>query len=134
VASALLDAGWEVDLVMARPRPLAGSHLGVPTLETFSEPVLRVRRAGREIWVDLEEQRRGVDNLRPILQGGDGLVLPLTHPAEPVTLLGRLPEFESRELEQRLRGRLVEASGDNRGSKWSSRACDVSCRAGERRP
>ena len=113
VASALLDAGWEVDLVMARPRPLAGSHLGVPTLETFSEPVLRVRRAGREIWVDLEEQRRGVDNLRPILQGGDGLVLPLTHPAEPVTLLGRLPEFESRELEQRLLVvASVEASGD----------------------
>lgn len=113
VASALLDAGWEVDLVMARPRPLAGSHLEVPTLETFSEPVLRVRRAGREIWVDLEEQRRGVDNLRPILQGGDGLVLPLTRPAEPVTLLDGLPEFDSRELEQRIfMVASVQASGD----------------------
>ncbi len=115
VAAALVDAGWEVDLVMARARPLAGSHLEVPTLETFSEPVLRVRRAGREIWVDLEEQRRGIDNLRPILQGGDGLVLPLTHPAEPVTLLERLPEFSSRELEQRLSMvASVRASGDAR--------------------
>ena len=115
VAAALLDAGWEVDLVMARPRPLAGSHLEVPTLETFSEPVLRARRAGEEVWVDLEEQRRGVDNLRPILQGGDGLVLPLAHPAEPVTLLERLPEFSSRELEQRMTMTAsVQASGDAR--------------------
>jgi hypothetical protein len=115
VAAALVDAGWDVDLVMARPRLLAGTHLEVPTLETFSEPLLRVRRAGREVWVDLEEQRRGVDRIRPILQGGDGLVLPLTHPAEPVTLLPRLPEFESRELEQRVSvNASVQASGDAR--------------------
>lgn len=115
VAAALVDAGWEVDLVMARPQLLAGNHLEVPTLETFSEPLLRVRRAGREVWVDLEDQRRGVDSIRPILQGGDGLVLPLTHPADPVTLLERLPEFESRELEQRVSvNATVQASGDAR--------------------
>ena len=78
VAAALLAAGWQVDVVMARPQPLAGTHLAVPTLETFSEPLLRVRRADREVWVDLEDQRRGVDHIRPILQRGDGLVLPLT--------------------------------------------------------
>lgn len=115
VASVLVDAGWDVDLVMARPRLLAGSHLEVPTLETFSEPLLRVRRDGHEVWVDLEEQRRGVDSIRPILQGGDGLVLPLTHPDEPVSLLARLPEFESGELEQRVSvNASVEASGDAR--------------------
>jgi hypothetical protein len=115
VAAALVDAGWDVDLVMARPQLLAGNHLEVPTLETFSEPLLRVRRAGREVWVDLEDQRRGVDSIRPILQGGDGLVLPLTHPADPVTLLERLPEFESRELEQRVSvNATVQASGDAR--------------------
>jgi hypothetical protein len=115
VAAALLAAGWDVDVVMARPEPLAGDHLEVPTLETFSEPLLRILRAGREIWVDLEEQRRGVDHIRPILQGGDGLVLPLTRPTEPVALLERLPSFPNPELEQRLSVvASLQASGDAR--------------------
>jgi hypothetical protein len=103
VAAVLIDAGWDVDLVMARARPFAGAHLEVPTLETFGEPLLRVRRDDREIWLDLEEQRRGVDHIRPILQGSDGLVLPLSRPAEAVSLLDRIPEFDNPELEQHIR-------------------------------
>ena len=44
IAAALTDAGWDVDLVMGRPAPLAGAHLEVPTLETFGEPLLRAQR------------------------------------------------------------------------------------------
>jgi hypothetical protein len=102
VAAALVDAGWEVDLVMARARPFAGTHLEVPTLETFTEPLLRVRRDGREIWLDLEERRRAVDHIRPILQGSDALVLPLSRPSDEVTILDETPEFDNPELEERI--------------------------------
>ena len=43
--------------------------------------------------------RRGVDYVGPILQASDGLVLPLTDPHEPVSLLDRLPEFANPDLE-----------------------------------
>jgi hypothetical protein len=102
VSSVLAEAGWEVDLVLARPSPLAGTNLTVPTLDAFSEPLLRVRLGGREVWIDLEEQHRGVDHIRPILQGGDALVLPLTRPERPVILLDPLPAFPNPELEQRV--------------------------------
>jgi hypothetical protein len=115
VAAALADAGWQVDLVMARPRPFAGTHLAVPTLETFSEPLLRARTQDRELWFDLEEQRRGVDHIRPILQGGDALVLPLTRPREPVSMLDSLPAFANPELEQRVTvAATIDARGDAR--------------------
>ncbi len=107
LAAILADAGWEVDLVMARPRPLAGRHLSVPTLETFIEPLLRLRRGTDEVWVDLAEQEKGVGRIQLILQGGDGLVVPLTRPELPVSLLEELPEFDNPEFRQRV---FVEAT------------------------
>jgi hypothetical protein len=102
VASVLADSGWDVDLVLARPRPLAGTNLDVPTLEAFSEPLLRSTLGEREVWIDIEEQKRGVDHIRPLLQGSDALVLPLTHPERAVMLLDELPLFANPELEQRV--------------------------------
>jgi len=101
LAAALAANGWEVDLVLARPRPFAGTHLGVPTLDAFTEPLLVARRDGGELWLDVEEQRRGVGHIRAIFQGGDGLVLPLDRPNEPVRLLETLPSFPNPDLEQR---------------------------------
>ncbi len=113
LAAVLIHQGWDVDLVLARPRPLAGTHLGVPSLDTFSEPLLRVRRGGSEVWLDMEEQRRGFDHIRPILQGGDGLVLPLSDLARPVTILDELPSFPNPQLEQRVSvTAVVEGDGD----------------------
>jgi uncharacterized protein HemY len=99
----LADAGWDVDLVLSRPKPFAGTHLEVPSLDTFTSPVLRVARGDEELWVDLDEERRGVDYVGPILQASDGLVLPLADPHEPVSLLDRLPEFANPDLEERVR-------------------------------
>jgi len=115
VASVLADTGWEVDLVLARPRPLAGSNLDVPTLEAFSEPLLRTTLGDREVWIDIEEQYRGVDHIRPLLQGSDALLLPLTHPDRSVALLEELPSFANPELEQRVVvAAEVERTGDAR--------------------
>ncbi len=99
----LADAGWDVDLVLTRPKPLAGTHLEVPSLDTFTVPVLRVVRGDDELWVDLDEERRGVDYVAPIVQASDGLVLPLTDPREPVRLLERLPAYPNPDLEERVR-------------------------------
>lgn len=126
LAAVLLREGWDVDLVLARPRPLAGTHLGVPSLDTFSEPLLRARRAGVEVWLDMEEQRRGVDHIRPLLQGGDGLVLPLSDPQRPVTILDRLPSFPNPELEQRV---AVTAALDAAGN--ASLAVEMALAGGE---
>jgi len=101
LVAALTANDWEVDLVLARPHPFAGTHLGVPTLDAFTEPLLVARRDGDELWLDVEEQQRGVGHIRPILQGGDGLLLPLDRPREPVRLLEVLPSFPNPELEQR---------------------------------
>jgi hypothetical protein len=115
LAAALAEAGWEVDLVMARPRPLAGRHLAVPTFETFIEPVLRVRRGGDEVWIDLEERERGVGRIRQILQGGDGLVIPLTRPETPVSLMAELPQFDNPEFQQQVHlDATVSEAGDAR--------------------
>jgi hypothetical protein len=113
VASVLADQGWDVDLVLARPRPFAGTHLTVPTLDTFSEPILRVALEGREVWIDIEEQRRGVGHIRPLLQGSDGLVLPLTRFDKPVSIIEQLPSYPNPQLEQRS---LVEARIDESGN------------------
>jgi hypothetical protein len=113
IAAVLDDAGWQVELVLARPSPLAGTNLEVPTLDAFPEPLLRVWKGDSTVWIDIEEQRRGVDHIRPILQGGDALVLPLSRPNEPVQLLEQLPSFENPELEQRIVvSAEVDASGD----------------------
>ncbi len=98
----LVHAGWDVDVVLARPLPDAGTHLKVPTFDAFSFPVLRVRNDGSEIWVDLEEEVAGVGHLRPLLQRTDALVLPLAEPRRPVTYLERTPEFPNPDLEERL--------------------------------
>ena len=102
LAAAMIADGWNVDLVMGRPAPLAGEHLEVPTLETFGEPLLRVRRDSDEIWVDLEERLAGVNHIQPIYQGGDGLVLPLSDPNRPVTYLSELPSFDNPAFRQRI--------------------------------
>jgi hypothetical protein len=112
LAGVLADAGWRVDLVLARPLPFARSHLEVPSLESFSRPVLRVSHGGATIWVDLEEGRRGIDHLSPILQGSDALVLPLTEPTEAVSLVSELPSFANPDLEDQVRLKAeVDASG-----------------------
>lgn len=115
LAAVLLAADWQVDLVMSRTRPYAGTHLLVPTFDSFILPVLRVRRDGREIWIDVEEERRGVNRLDPMLQGSDGLVVPLDRPKEPVALLERLPSFANPDLEERITvDAVVEPSGGGR--------------------
>ncbi len=109
----LVHAGWDVDVILARPLPYAGTHLEVPTFEAFSYPVLRIARGGREIWVDLEEETAGVGHLRPLLQRTDGLVLPLSEPARAVTYLERTPEFPNPDLEERIRVKArILPSGD----------------------
>lgn len=97
-AAALLAHGWQVDLALARPRPFAGSHLEVPSMEAFTAPLLRVERDGAEVWLDLDEERRGVGHISPILQGSDALVLPLGEPTRPVALLDELPTFPNPDL------------------------------------
>jgi hypothetical protein len=113
LASLLKHLGWRVDLVLARPRELAGTHLEVPTLDSFTVPLLRVAHAGETVWIDPAEQRRGVDHIRPILQGSDALLVPLSVPQKPVSRLARLPEFPNPDLEQQVR---LEARIDTSGA------------------
>lgn len=112
LASLLRHLGWRVDLVLARPRVFMGTHLAVPTFDTFTIPLLRVAHSGTTVWIDPGEQRRGVDHIRPVLQGGDALLAPLTALGEPVSRLARLPEFPNPDLEQRVE---VEARIDASG-------------------
>jgi hypothetical protein len=115
VAAALLEAGWEVDLVMARTRPFAGTHLTVPTFDSFVVPLLRVEFGGKEIWLDLEQERQGIDRIDPILQGSDGLLIPLSRPDQPVSILKELPVFANPDLEEEMKVvAVVEPSGDAR--------------------
>lgn len=115
VAAVLLEAGWKVDLVMARTRPFAGTHLLVPTFDSFILPLLRVERDGEEIWLDLEEERQGINHIDPILQGSDGLLVPMSRPEAQVTLLEQLPTFANPDLEEKLKVvAVVESSGDAR--------------------
>ncbi len=115
VAAVLAHAGWQVDLVLGRTLDLAGTHLDVPSRETFFMPLLRVTKQEKTVWIDLEEERRGVDHIRPAYQGGDGLLLPLTRPRTPVTYLDTLPRFANPDLEERLAiGAAVDSSGNAR--------------------
>ncbi len=115
VAFLLVRAGLEVDLALSRPLPLARSHLEVPTMEAFGQPVLRVRRGDETVWVDLDEERRGVGHISPLLQGSDALLIPLDDPRRPVSYLDRLPVFPNPELEDRRRVHAVlDASGEAR--------------------
>ena len=92
-----------MDLVLARPLEVAGTHLAVPNNDTFVVPLLRVARGERRLFVDVGEERSGVDHVNPALQGGDALILPLTRPGQPVSYLESLPRFANPELEDRLR-------------------------------
>jgi hypothetical protein len=115
VAAALMAADWQVDLVMSRTRPFAGSHLLVPTFDSFILPLLRVAHDGEELWIDIDEERQGVDRISPMLQGSDGLVIPLSRPGEPVTVLAELPTFANPDLEERMAiSATLEPTGDGR--------------------
>jgi hypothetical protein len=114
-AAVLLADGWQVDLVMARTRPFAGTHLVVPTFDSFLLPLLRVGRDDAEIWLDLEQERQGIGRIDPIVQGSDGLLIPLDRPEEPVTLVRELPSFANLDLEEEMRAEAeVAANGDVR--------------------
>jgi hypothetical protein len=115
IAAVLAEAGWNVDLVLTRPWTQRGSRLDVPTLDTFPAAVLRVGRDGEEVWIDIREERRGVNHINPLFQKADGLVLPLSRPAEPVSLLAELPTFANPDLEEEVSVRAeVAANGDAR--------------------
>jgi hypothetical protein len=115
VAAALLASGWEVDLVMGRTRPFAGTHLLAPTFDAFVLPLLRIERRGDELWLDLEEERRGIGRIDPILQGSDGLLIPLSRPQEPVRIVPELPSFPNPDLEEAVAvSAVVQSSGDAR--------------------
>ncbi len=115
VAAVLAEAGWRVDLVLTRPRSERGRRLDVPTLDAFPVALLRAQHEGEELWVDVREERRGVNHFNPLFQGSDGLVLPLTEAHEAVSLLETLPSFPNPELEESLTVRArVSASGDAR--------------------
>jgi hypothetical protein len=115
IAAVLAEAGWKVDLVLTRPWTQRGNRLDVPTLDAFPAAVLRVGRDGHEVWIDIREERRGVNHINPLFQGSDGLVLPLSEPEEPVSLLARLPTYANPDLEEAVRVRaVVVANGDAR--------------------
>jgi len=114
-AAILLWAGWDVDLVMARTRPYAGTHLVVPTFDSFFLPILRLERDGREIWLDLEQERQGIDRIDPLLQGSDGLLVSLSRLSEPGRIVTELPTFANPDLEEEMRVMaVVDEEGDAR--------------------
>lgn len=112
LAAVLVHAGWRVDLVLTRPAAFVGTGLKAPNFTTFPTPVLRVGKGDFTSWIDTAEDRRGVDHIRPILQGSDGYVLPLSNPGSPVAYLKSLPRFANPGLEEvvHLEAR-VEGSG-----------------------
>jgi hypothetical protein len=115
LAAALVDAGWRVDLVLTRAWNERGNQLTVPTLDAFPVALLRVGRGDEEIWIDMREEARGVGHINPLFQGADGLVLPLSDPQRPVTLIERLPTFPNPDLvEEVMVKAVVSESGDAR--------------------
>ncbi len=115
LASLLVEAGWQVDLVLTRPWTERGRRLQVPTLDAFPVALLRVEQGGSEIWIDVREETRGVNHINPLFQKSDGLVLPLNRPGEAVTLLGELPSFPNPDLEEAVMVRAeVGEDGDAR--------------------
>ena len=113
VAAVLAEAGWRVDLVLTRPQSERGRRLDVPTLDAFPVALLRAQHDGEEVWIDVREERRGVNHFNPLFQGSDGLVLPLTEAHEAVSLLETLPSFPNPELQESLTLRArVSSNGD----------------------
>jgi hypothetical protein len=113
VATVLVEAGWEVDLVLTRPTTDRDQRLQVPTLDAFPAAMLRVANDGDEIWFDSRQERRGVGHVHALFQGSDGLVLPLTDPRRPVARIEMLPTFPNPDLVDELAARaVVGADGD----------------------
>jgi hypothetical protein len=107
VATVLAEAGWQVDLVLTRPSTERGQRLLVPTLDAFPVALLRVSSEGEEIWFDPRQELRGVGRVNALFQGSDGLLLPLTNPGEPVTLLEEIPAFPNPDLVEEITVRAV---------------------------
>ncbi|MGD9252561.1 MAG: hypothetical protein PVG92_01365 [Holophagae bacterium] len=111
----LADQGWTVDLVLSRPWTDRGLRMDVPTLDAFPAALLRAAKDGDELWIDTREEERGVGHINPLVQGADGLVLPMSDPQRAVTLLDRLPTFDNPDLVEDLGVRAeISASGDAR--------------------
>jgi hypothetical protein len=112
VAAVLVEAGWDVDLVLTRPWTDRDQRLQVPTLDAFPAALLRVAHGGEEIWFDSREERRGVGSIHALFQGSDGLVLPLSDPRQPVERIETLPHFSNPDLVDELAVRAtVDADG-----------------------
>ncbi len=115
LAAVLADAGWRVDLVLARPWTERGQRAIVPTLDAFPLALLRVERDGEPLWIDMQEGKRGVGHINPLVQGGDGLVLPLSRPQQGVSRIDRLPTFDNPDLVEEITVRAeVDEDGDAR--------------------
>ena len=101
--------------MLTRPWNERGNQLTVPTLDAFPAALLRVGRDDEDIWIDLREERRGVNHITPLFQGADGLDMPLSDPRRPVTLIERLPSFANPDLVEEVTvNAVVAASGDAR--------------------
>jgi len=112
VAAVLVEAGWDVDLVLTRPWTDRDQRLQVPTLDAFPVALLRVAHGGEEIWFDSREERRGVGSINFLFQGSDGLVLPLSDPHRPVVRIETLPTFPNPDLIDELAVRAtIDAGG-----------------------
>lgn len=115
LATVLVDAGWKVDLVLSRAWNERGNRLTVPTLDAFPVALLRVSDGDDEVWIDMREERRGVGHINPLFQGADGLVMPLSNPQKPVTLIDQLPSFANPNLVEEVSVKaVVSVSGDAR--------------------
>ncbi|MDX2436736.1 MAG: hypothetical protein QNL88_06785 [Acidobacteriota bacterium] len=115
LAAVLVDAGWQVDLVLTRAWNQRGNQLTVPTLDAFPVALLRVNRGDGDVWIDMREERRGAGHINPLFQGADGLVLPLSDPQQAVTLIDRLPTFANPGLVEEVSVKaVVSALGDAR--------------------
>ena len=112
VAAVLVEAGWEVDLVLTRPWTDRDQRLQVPTLDAFPVALLRVALDDDEIWFDSRKERRGVGSIHALFQGSDGLVLPLSDPRQPVVRIETLPTFPNPDLVDELAVHaIVDADG-----------------------
>lgn len=120
LAGSLLASGHRVDLLLSRPAPMAGSHLKVPSLDVFGQPLLRIHWGDQTIWVDLSENLNGVGHLSPGFQSSDALVIPLDNPSADVSILPKLPEFPNPMLEDRSEIRAHVAADGSAQIKFSS--------------
>jgi len=115
LAAVLVEAGWQVDLVLTRPWNERGNQLTVPTLDAFPVALLRVEIDSEEVWIDMREERRGAGHINPLFQGADGLVLPLSDPLRAVELIDELPSFPNPDLIEEVSVKaVVSPSGDAR--------------------